>query len=243
MSAALLALVIVGARTLVRFCASGLHKEATQSPGELARSLHVTYWVVSAASACGAFWLVAETGGGTNVHESYYATTIFSVAAIVPLLLSRGSLARWLIPAGASVFFVASLAGLSDNYLNIGEGLSRYEATITRIASANHVTVGYGGYWKGSSLTWNTHGRVTVRPLMACANPQGADICQFYLASVPSWYVPQPRHTFLLVDSEEAWINTLPSGLGRPLASYSFGTIRMYIYPYDIASRLGPAPY
>jgi hypothetical protein len=80
-----------------------------------------------------------------------------------------------------------------------------------------------------------------VRPLMACPNPAGAELCPFYLVAVPSWYVPQRRRTFLLVDSEEPWVSSLPRGLGKPLAAYAFGAMHMYIYPYDIASRFGPA--
>lgn len=89
MSAALWALVVVGAVTVTRFVWSGLRKDASQTPLQLARSLHVIYWVGSAAAACGAFWIAGETGGGTNLHESYYATTIFSVAAIVPAAAPR----------------------------------------------------------------------------------------------------------------------------------------------------------
>jgi hypothetical protein len=242
MSAALLALVALGARTTVRFIASGLRKQAPQTPMQLARSLHVIYWATSAASACGAFWLAAETGGGTNLHEAYYASVILSVAALLPLLLSSAPAARVLIAAGASVFFAASLAGLTSNYMNISPWIARYASRITRTAQAEHVTFGYGGYGEASALTWNTHLRVTVRPLMACPNPAGAEICPFYLVAVPSWYVPQRRRTFLLVDSEEPWVSSLPGGLGKPLAAYAFGAMHMYIYPYDIASRLGPTP-
>jgi hypothetical protein len=241
MSAAFLALLVIGVRTTATFISSGLRKNGAQTPTQLARSVHVIYWVTSAATVCGVFWIAAETGGGTNVHESYYATVIFSVAAVVPLLLSAGSLARWLIPAGASVFFAASLVGLSSDYVGSGEPLARSASTVAKIAVANHVTVGYGGYGVGSSMTWNTDGRVTVRPLMECVNPQGANICPFYVSSVPSWYVPQRRHTFLLIDSGELWVGSLPGGLGKPLAAYAFGPMRMYIFPYDIASRLGPA--
>jgi hypothetical protein len=241
MSAALLALVAIGTLTAARFINSGLRRSATEAPRELARSLHVLYWVVSAACACGAFWLAAETGGDTNVHEAYYATVIFSVAAVVPLLLSRASLSRWLIPAGAATLFTASLVALTGNYTNISGWVSSAAPSITKIAQANHVSEGYSGYWLASSLTWNTHERLTVRPLAECENPQGASACPFYIATVPSWYVPRQRRSFLLVDGEEGWIRSLPSGLGRPLAVYPIGAIRMYIYPYDIASRLGPA--
>jgi len=242
MSAALVALLVLGCVATVKLISTGLRRHAAQSPIELSRSLHIVYWVTSACAACGAFWVAAETGGGTNLHESYYGTVIFSVAAVVPLLLSTASRARWLVPAGASIFFAASLVGLMGATFDITSWIARDASSIARIAQANHATYGYGGYGEGAPLTWNTHGRITVRPLMSCSNPAGADVCPFYLVAVPSWYVPQQRHTFLLVDSEEPWLSALPSGLGRPLQTYAIGALRMYIYPYDIASRLGPAP-
>jgi hypothetical protein len=242
MSAALLVLLAVGARTVFGCVRAGQRGSASRrTPSELARSLHVVYWVSAAVCACGAFWLAAETGGGTDLHESYYAIVIFSVAAVIPLLLASGARARLLVAAGASVFFLASLVGLTDNYTNISPWIANAAPGVIRVARANHVTVGYGG-WGESSLTWNTHGRVTLRPVMVCQNPNGPDICPFYQGVVPSWYVPESRHTFMLVDSEEPWISSLPQGLGKPLASYRLGAMSMYIYPYDIASRLGPPP-
>jgi hypothetical protein len=240
MSAALLALVLVGIRASVKFIASGLRRSSRQEPVELARSLHVIYWFASAATASGVFWIAAETGGGTNLHESYYATVIFSVAAVIPLLLASGKAARVLIATAASIFFASSLVGLTGNYMNIAPWIARAAPKVTKIAEANHVSVGYGG-WGESSLTWNTHGRVTLRPAMECSTSAGKGICPFYQAVVASWYAPQPRHTFLLIDREEAWVSSLPEGLGKPLAVYSFGPMRMYIYPYDIASRFGPS--
>jgi hypothetical protein len=242
MSAALLALVVMGIRTTARFIVSGLRKNGAGTATELTRSLHIIYWVSSAAAACGAFWIAAETGGGTNLHESYYGTVIFSVAAVLPLALSSSTGVRWLIPIGAAFFFAASLVGITGEDLNLMPWVGRSEPTVVKIAEADHLAVGYGGYWDASSLTWSSDGHVKVRPLMACPNPEGASVCPFYMADPPSWYVPAQRHTFLLVDSEEPWVDSLPSGLGAPLAAYAFGTMRMYIYPYDIASRLGPKP-
>jgi hypothetical protein len=242
MSAALLALLLSGLYATAKLIASGVRRRSASASPQLARSLYVVYWSISAATACGAFWLAAETGGGTDLHNSYYATVIFSVAAVIPLLLSSGSLARWLIPTGAAIFFAASLIRLTGGYLNFGGASASTAPAIVQAAEANHVTYGYGGYGEGSNLTWHSHGRVTSRPVLACSNPYGASICPFYMESVPSWYVPRPRHTFLLVDSQEPWVNALPEGLGKPLAVYTFGVISMYIYPYDIASRLGPQP-
>jgi hypothetical protein len=242
MSVALLTLLVLGAGTAVRFLSSGLRKGNVRTSTELARSLHLVYWVSSAVAVCGAFWVAAETGGGTNLHESYYGTILFSVAAVIPVLLLTAPRARSLIAAGVSIIFLASLVGLTGNYVATPGWIARDAPIITKIAQATHVTAGYGGYAEASNLTWNTHGRVTVRPVMVCANPYGANICPFYLVAVPSWYVPHTRPTFLLVDSEETWLSSLPAGLGKPLTVYAIGALRMYIYPYDIASRLGPAP-
>jgi hypothetical protein len=57
----------------------------------------------------------------------------------------------------------------------------------------------------------------------------------------PSWYLPTPQRSFLLVDPSAAFVVALPRGLGTPIASYALGSIAMYVYSYNIASRLGPA--
>lgn len=243
MCLALAALVAVGTVSVVKLIASGIRSEAAQTPAQQARSLHVVYWVSSAAAACGAFWLVAETGGNSNAHEAYYGTAVFSVAAVTPLLLSARGALRWLVPVAASVYFAASLAGLTSDYTNIAPWIARLAPNIAAAARASRVSTGYGGWEDASSVTWNTKMRVTVRPLTVCENPRGADVCPFYMGSVPSWYTPRARRTFLLVDSEEPWISSLPSGLGAPAVTYAFGSMRMYVYPYDIASKLGPFPY
>ncbi len=241
MSAALLTLLALGAWSTWRLVRCALRERESRHVPDLARFSHLVYWVASGTAACGVFWLAAETGGSTNLHESYYANVIFSVAAVIPLLLARGLLVRSLVAAGVAVIFLASLVGLSGKYMKLSGWVAEGEARVKQVAAANHVSVGYGGYGEASSLTWNTDGQVTIRPLMECSNPAGAGICPFYMESVGAWYVPHQRHTFLLIDDEEAWVHTLPSGLGKPLAAYSFGAMRMYIYPYDIASRLGPA--
>jgi hypothetical protein len=241
MPATLLVVLIAGVRTTIGFRRSRSPLGNSETPKELATSLHIIYWVTSGVAVCAAFLLTAETGT-TETHESYYAPTILTVAAVLPLLLARRALARWLILAVSAIFFAASLAGLASGNVKqeFAVRAATYAPEVVRLAEANHVSVGYAGYWEASSLTWNTNGKVTIRPVMECATPEGASFCPFLLERVTSWYSPQNRHTFMLVDSAEGWLANLPPGLGQPLASYAFGTVRMLIYPYDIASRLGP---
>jgi hypothetical protein len=239
MSAALLVFVVFATRITFGFLRSGLRKSSGEAPDRLARLLHIVYWLLSAATACGAFWIAGE--GSTTTHESYYATVIFSLAAVLPLLLGR-SPARWLIPAGASVLFTASLVGLASNYFNVRTILPQYAPTITRLAEANHVQVGYTNWQDAAGLTWGTNNRVITRPLVECTIPEGfRELCPGFQAYLAAWYTPSPRETFLLADKAAIAIHTAPPGLGKPIAVYRFGPMSMYIYPYDIATRLGPA--
>lgn len=239
--AALLTLLFVGVRGTTRFIVSGLRRSERASSAELALGLHTVYWLASAVAVCAAF--VFSTIADGTTHASYYVTVIFSIAAVLPLLLGKRTVTRSLVLAGACVFFLGSVVGLKRNYLQVTQpALAGYATQITKLAEANHVHTGYAGYWDASSLTWNSHERVIVRPLEECANPTGAPICPFFLMRTPAWYVPRPRHTFLLVDPGQLYVVTLPGGLGKPIASYTIGPIHMYIYPYDIASKLGPAP-
>jgi hypothetical protein len=237
MSAALLTLLVVGVVTTVRFVSSGVSRAQSRTTSELARPLHIIYWVASCATACGAFWVAGE--GPTTTHESYYATAIFSVAAVLPLLLSARSPARWLVPAGASVLFIAAFVGLTEDYVNVSAVLARSAKNITRIAAENHVQAGYTNWGDASGLTWGTHERVIVRPVVECETNVGIALCPGFQAYVPSWYAPKQRHSFLLIDANEPEVRAPPANLGKPIAVYSFEAMRMYIYPYDIASRLG----
>jgi len=237
MCAALLTLVAVGIHVTVRFTASGVRNRAAEAPAQLARSLHIIYWVTSAACACGAFWIAGE--GPVTTHYSYYETVVFSVAAVVPLLALGSAPARWLIPVGASIFFAAGVVGLDGDYLNIAAPLARSAPQIERIARANDVPYGYSNWADASGLTWGMHSRVKIRPVVECATQQGTTLCPGFQTFVPSWYVPEQRHTFLLVEANGVDLSGVPEILGKPLAVYSFEAMRMYIYPYDIASRFG----
>lgn len=240
MAAALLVLPILGAYTVTRLIRSALRRSDAQATTlQLASRLHVIYWTGSAATAALAFMLSVNA---TGPHPQYYASLLLSVAAVAPLLKRPASVGRWLVPVGASILFAASLVGLTS--VNLGAApFAREESEIARLAQANHATTGYAGYWYASNLTWNSRERVRVRPVSLCSNPTGADFCQFYLNTVPSWFAPATQHTFLLVDPTEEYMSGVPRGLGPPLVAYALpeSTTRMYIYPYDIASRLGAA--
>jgi hypothetical protein len=236
MSGALLTLVAVGLLTIYRFIASGLRRSSPQAPVDLARSLHIIYWFTSAATGCGVFWIAGE--GQTATHYSYYGAVVFSIAAVIPLI-SMTSPARLLVSSGAAIFFTASLVGLTSDYLDIGAGLAAVGPKITRIAAANDARYGYANWTDASGLTWGTHYRATVRPVIECTGPQGLTLCPGFQAYVPSWYAPRSRRSFLLVEENGVQLSSPPAVLGKPVAVYAIGRMHMYVYSYDIARQFG----
>jgi hypothetical protein len=240
MAVALLTLLVAGVRCASTFISSGLRAESQATPTQLAVALHTIYWVAAAMMACGAFALSNFWGSG---REAFFLTVVFSTAAVIPLFVRSPSPARWLVPIGASIFFAASLVGLADYQVWSVVSLAHYEPEVLEFARAYGASEGYAGYWDASSLTWSSDERVEARPVFVCLHPRGADLCVFSQETVPSWYAPKPHRSFLLVEASEFYVNFLPAGLGPPLADYAFGPMQMYVYPYDIAARLGSSSH
>ena len=186
--AALAALLFIGVRTTVQFVRSNIVRGDATPRASLARSVHVIYWAGSAAATVVAWALSIRI---EYVHESYYATLVFSLAAVVVLVTGSRSRARWLVSAGASIFFLASIVGLVNGYIVSYETpiehstpptgyvpvTARYETQIVNFAKGVGVVNGYAGYRDASTITWHSRERVLIRPVQLCEGVQGVSIC------------------------------------------------------------------
>jgi hypothetical protein len=240
MALALVGLVAGGAPAVL-----ALVRRRPQDDEQLQRLLHLAFWFVSVVVVMLAFVFTNAVGNGLGNHESYFLTILFSVAAVVPLLTRRIRVLRRAAPVALAVFAAGSIVGAQESYINVYRSpIASVASTIAQVARANDATIGYSGYWDASSLTWADKGAIDVRPLEQCANPNpaGAGICPFFLMRTPAWYKPEPRRSFLIVDPNQLYVTSLPSHLGKPLKSYRLGPITVYVYGYDIASKLGPFP-
>lgn len=204
-----------------------------------ARIAWCAFWGFSALLLSASFLFSSNP---IDINSSRYLVgVIYAVAALIPLLASRHALARAAIVAGALVF---SLSGLSS--LLQGEEIASASASgsyrsynqIARLAAREGLTVGYTDYWDAAPLMWSTHFRLRVYPVQDCA----PNLCWSYLHMITSWYTPRPHtRTFLISNSSQPHPGADPMpNLGRPSATYQVGTLTMYVYPYDIASRMVP---
>ncbi len=205
--------------------------------GRAARSAWCLFWASSAVLLSVAF--VFSAGPEDLTSNRYLVGVIYAAAALVPMLGLRSLLLRVIVTGGATLYAFAGCLALAQE--RIGPPASPTDpiaAAVANIAKAEHMSIGYAGYWDASPITWATHFRVKVFPVGNCGNQR---LCGFELAIDTAWYTPRPRiHTFLLVDPaySAAYPLSPTPDLGRPIAAHQIGSITMYVYPYDIASRL-----
>ena len=172
--------------------------------------------------------------------DRYLVGLIYAAAALVPLLGGRDVARRLAIAAGTAVFAFSGLVALWQGQVtaNIGNYPSDYvSGQVAQIARREHLTIGYAGYWDAAPITWATHLAVKVYPVQPC----GAGLCPFSIHYISSWYAPHAGiHTFLISDPTQPIAASPVAALGKPIAVHQIDELTMYVYPYDIASRLQP---
>lgn len=173
--------------------------------------------------------------------DRYLVGILLAAAALLPLV-ARGSTGTRAIATGAvTLYAFTGWLGLIDHRLIRSEtGSPSYALAnaVARIAHREHLAVGYGSYLDAAPITWATHMKVKVFPVDDCDG--NLHLCAYEQHIMTSWYTPrQGVKTFLLTDPGFTVAGSAPTpDLGKPLAVHQFGAVTMYVYPYDIATRL-----
>lgn len=208
-----------------------------KEPEQVARLAWCLYWGSSLVLLSAAFIFsgIPEDLGASR----YLVGIIYAAAALVPLLGIRGGLTRAVVTVGATLYAFTGWLALAQHRIGPPASPSdRLAGAVARIASKEHLSVGYAGYWDAAPITWATHLRVKVFPVDDCDGNR--HLCAFELHLDTSWYSPRPgMKTFLLSDpAYPAVPSAPPPDLGKAIAVHQIGSVTMYVYAYDIASHL-----
>jgi hypothetical protein len=208
-----------------------------QEPEQNARLAWCLFWGSSLVLLSAAFIFsgIPEDLGSSR----YLVGVIYAAAALVPLLGSRSSLTRAAVTAGATLYaFTGWLALAQHRLVPPSSPSDQLAGAVAKIASQEHLSVGYAGYWDAAPITWATHLRVKVFPVDDCDGNQ--HLCAFELHLITSWYSPRPAaKTFLLSDPAFPAVPSAPTpDLGKPITVHQIGPVTMYVYSYDIAAHL-----
>lgn len=195
------------------------------------------FWGSSAILLSASFILSSNP---IDINSSRYLVgAIYAAAALLPLLATRGMLARIAITAGATVFALTGLVSLLENQ-ELASGSSSYSLyhQVERYLDSKHLSLGYANYWDGAPIMWGTKMRIRAYPVQDCA----PNLCWSYLHMITSWYTtPRPaQRTFLISDSAQPISSAPTPNLGKASAVQQIGPLTVYVYPYDIATRMVP---
>jgi hypothetical protein len=170
--------------------------------------------------------------------DRYLVGLVYAAAALVPLLAGRDTARRAAVSLGVAVFALAGLVTLLQGQVSANPGRYPTDATsaqVARIARREHLKYGYAGYWDAAPITWATGFAVQVFPVRTCK----AGLCRYGIHYISSWYAPRPSvRTFLISDPTQPVAAPPIAALGKPSAVHHVDELTMYVYPYDIASRL-----
>ncbi|HEV3033668.1 MAG TPA: hypothetical protein VGX72_02655 [Solirubrobacteraceae bacterium] len=205
------------------------------------RELFVAFWGLVLVFVVAAFALTSVSASAGNGR---YLVGAWAALAALLGILARTPVARAAVLAGVAVFGALNIrAELAAGVPPTGPGPSQALAgTIERYVLAHGASVGYGGYWDSSPVTWETKLRVTLFPIDQCGTPAGW--CPFGGSQVNTWYAPRSNvRTFLLTDTRPGIpfeVTSPPAIFGRPVAEEGLGGgLTVYIYDHDLAANLG----
>jgi hypothetical protein len=201
-----------------------------------ARTAHIVFWGLAGATTIAAFVLSSLPVGRSSTR--YVVTGGYALAALVPVAAATwGRWSRVALVVGLCVVLTGSIASLVRRDLqDVGPTTitPRETHALTSLAHDAGVKYGYAPYWEAAPLTWQAKGAVDVYPVRAC----GDRPCPFHLHRINSWYDPRPGTKSLLISDSSKPLGEIPEArLGRPELVRQIGTMTVYVYGYDVATR------
>jgi hypothetical protein len=237
----LFAALISGVWSVRRRIANSLPRGAGGGDVVGARFVHTAFWV----TALGAGLLVFMIGSPNpfTTDGRYLLGPYVAIAAILPLMLERGLGWKLIVTAGASLFAFSALYQFNSGVLKempAGYQTAGTARAVAAYAKKEHVAVGYGDYWNSIDLMWESDFKVDVYPIQRC-DTNAQLLCTFSEISVSSWDKSHGNvRSMLVVNPKGRQVRAAAAEFGPPLASTRAGGLILYIYPYDIATKLQP---
>jgi hypothetical protein len=209
-------------------------------PTAPAREAHVSFWFLALILMSVSFVLsnLAAVYLGRYLLACGYGIVVLGAVSLAGRSYARrlAGLAAACVLAGTSVVSLAASDIPSNPYHFPRHDLARFLSTF---AQGEGLRYGYAGYWVAAPLTWESNFQVEVFPVATCSAPSG--LCTYPWHEISSWYTPRANtRTFLVVDPRYG-PPVSDFHLGDPAEVVSFGEYKIYVYGFDIASKLGAA--
>jgi hypothetical protein len=207
---------------------------------------YTAFWVLSGLGVLAAFALSSFSTGPSDTSR-YVIPVFLALAAVGPLWGRRLDWRRPVAAGCVALFCLASIAARQNLFVNeIAPGtgsVHQNRAELFSFLASRDLKYGYGGYFTSHQLTLLSDRRFYAFPVIACRQPVSDIICPLFVNVRTAWYVPRPGvRSFLIQEATvPAAYSPAPSvSLGRPSEVRTMGTMTVFVFDYDIASRFSP---
>ena len=164
---------------------------------------------------------------------NYLLTLAPAAGAGIALLAARSRRAQVAVALAVAFVGAVNVASVVDGRAGGTPALGTYSNGIQELLERRGATRGYGGYWDAQNLSWQSDMKLLVAPVVNC----GEQLCPYNFFTVRSWYERRGGPTFLLVDPTNAVVQA-PPWASTAAETHHFGPLTLYVFDYDIASRI-----
>ena len=202
------------------------------------RFVHTTFWVTALAAGLVVF-LVASPNPFTT-DGRYLLGPYVAIGALVPLMLERGLGWKLVVTAGVSLFAFNALYQFNDGIKQMAKGYETVGVAreVASFAQQEHVAVGYAYYWNSINLTWESNFKINIYPVQRCKTIHRS-LCTFSEISMSNWDQPHGNvRSMVVLNPKARQVRKPEKAFGPPIAIKRVGNLWLYVYPYDIATRL-----
>jgi hypothetical protein len=204
-----------------------------------AQRLLLIYWGISAGAVAIAF---VVSSAPEDISAVRYMTILWPALLTVIVI-------RWPRRGTAAVAVVATLCALigwwelAEDQYAAGDPRAPQGTEVSgleRFVRERGLDHGYASYWDAASLTDLTKFRARTYPIQDCA----AGRCAWPFHTMEVWYRPkQGVRTYYLTNDTGLpdEVGPPPARWGRPIERVRIGHLTVYVYDFDLATKLGPS--
>jgi hypothetical protein len=236
----ILAAIVLVLAELRRRAALAAPRESAGGADVGPRFVYVVFWATCLVSTSVAFF---ATSAPVDVNGSRYLVAGYiAIGALLPLLAFRSQGWRIAVTAGVCVFAFSGIYQVATMSFAVSPPTSSAQEAnqLAAYAKSEHVAIGYGPYWDAVQLTWATRFGVQIYPVDECA-PATHGLCQFPTVHISTWYTSRPHaRSLLIVDPAQLapTVTGVDATFGRPIASTTIGGMSVFVFPYNLNTKL-----
>jgi hypothetical protein len=197
------------------------------------------YWAASILLVSGPFVFTSVPAGLSSVR---YVFTLWPALLTLAAVVFTRRAHVWLAIL-AAVSALIGWAELDRGLYTPAVVLQPTPAEVTeleKVAALNRLDHGYASYWDAAPIMLESDFKLRAYPLEPCGR---IGYCPFHLHDIESWYRPKPGARTFYVVGDQSLIPPLgppPASWGTPAKTLHVGHLTVYLFDYDIASRLEP---